>query len=317
LESQSKDGIVLYSYYGDWASPIAGNDANSYGSGAVSAITPGKLMSTGYLYYNATLMRKIGKILEKEEDVTYYDKLAQKTQNALNRVFLNREKGFYGTNSQAANCFMLYLGLVPDEYRAVVVENLVNDIRAHETHLTTGNLCSRYIFDVLCDNGYIDLAYELLIRRDYPSWGYMLSKGATTAWERWEFVESGPLIGMASHDHPMYASISGWFYAYLLGIQPELPGFASFTFQPYVPTQLESAGGIIKTVRGDIRAGWKQKNGSTQFIVDVPFNSQCRLILPPCSSVMVNGKSQIPEIFQRNSCVTLSPGKYEIINNQQ
>lgn len=49
----------------------------------------------------------------------------------------------------------------------------------------------------------------------------MLSKDATTIWERWEY-ETG--YGMNSHNHPMYGSISAWFYKYLAGISAEAPG---------------------------------------------------------------------------------------------
>ena len=36
LTRQREDGIVCYSYYGDWASPVGGSVRGSYGSGAVS-----------------------------------------------------------------------------------------------------------------------------------------------------------------------------------------------------------------------------------------------------------------------------------------
>jgi alpha-L-rhamnosidase len=314
LTRNSTDGIVNYSYYGDWAAAIGGNIQDSLGSGAVSAITPGRLMSTGFLYLNARLMSKIARILGKRKEAEDFDALAESTREALNQNFLNKEKAWYGTNSQAANTFMLYLGVVPEEYRSGVMENLVKDIRDHDTHLTTGNLCSRYIFDVLADNDRIDLAYELATQTTYPSWGYMLSKGATTTWERWEYVESGPLLGMASHDHPMYSTISGWFYSYLLGIRPLEPGFNSFSFKPYIPKALSGARGTIKTVKGDIEAGWEQSEASVRLTVTVPFNSRCRLVLPRGKTVLVNGASQEISDSGGKAHILLEPGRYEISN---
>ncbi|MDR0759544.1 MAG: hypothetical protein LBF74_05470, partial [Treponema sp.] len=120
------------------------------------------------------------------------------------------------------------------------------------------------------------LAYELAAQTTYPSWGYMLSRGATTTWERWEYVESGPLLGMASHDHLMYATISGWFYSYLLGIRPLEPGFKIFAFKPHIPAALSGASGTIKTVKGDIEAAWEQSEAELRLSVTVPFNSRCR-----------------------------------------
>lgn len=39
-------------------------------------------------------------------------------------------------------------------------------------------------------SGYKDVAYKLLTQTTYPSWGYMIEKGATTVWERWEEIVS-------------------------------------------------------------------------------------------------------------------------------
>jgi alpha-L-rhamnosidase len=314
LKKNSTNGIVNYSYYGDWAAAIGGAMQDSIGNGAVSAITPGRLMSTGFLYLNARIMAKIARVLGKEKDAETYDALAELVCEALNRTFLNREKAWYATGSQAANTFMLYLGVVPEEYRSRVVQNLVKDIQDHETHLTTGNLCTRYIFDVLADHGHIDLAYELATQTTYPSWGYMLAQGATTTWERWEYVESGPLLGMASHDHPMYSTISGWFYSYLLGIRPWEPGFKSFTFKPYIPAALSGAHGTIKTVKGDIEARWEQSGAEIRLGLTVPFNSRCKLVLPRKKNVVINGDGR--EILDPSgeAHVLLEPGCYHIVN---
>jgi alpha-L-rhamnosidase len=312
LESQCEDGIVSYSYYGDWAAPIAGNEAESYGSGAVSAITPGTLMSTGFLYLNASLMKKIAGVLGKQDDVKRYESLAALTKDALNKTFLDREKGYYGTNSQAANVFMLYLGIVPEEFRNAVLQNLVKDIRDHDTHLTTGNLCSRYILDVLARDGYIDLAFELAAQTTYPSWGYMLANGATTTWERWEYVDSGPLLGMASHDHPMYSTVSGWFYSYLLGIRPLEAGFRSFLFKPYIPKALKGADGAVKTTKGDIEASWTQEKGRVTMKVAVPFNTGCRAVPPLGGPVFVNGVKRETDKQDGEAFIMLESGRHEI-----
>lgn len=314
LARQRQDGVVTYSYYGDWAAPIGGNVVDSVGSGAVSKITPGPLMSTGFLYMNAHLLEQIAAQLGK--DAQPWRQLKQESQQALNRVFLNREAGYYAANSQAANTFMLYLGVVPDAYRQPVLQNLVADIRAHGTHTTTGNLCSRYIYDVLAQNGCIDLAYELLMQQTYPSWGYMLANGATTTWERWEYVEDGPLIGMASHNHPMYSTISGWFYTHLLGLRPTRPGFAEFAFRPYLPQKLARAAGSLETVKGTVEAAWEQSDTEIRMQLTVPFNAVCTLTLPGGMDVQLNGVKTEPQLVGCEAHLRLPTGSYCIVNRK-
>ena len=278
LENNTKDGIVAYSYYGDWAAPIEGNQKGSLGADAVSSITPGELMSTGFLYYDAVLMSKMAGVLGRKADISGWEKLAEKAKEALNKTYYHPENGAYASGSQAANTFMCWLDISPDKQRTV--DAIAKDVLEHRNHVTTGNICSRYILEVLSENGYTDLAYELAAQTTYPSWGYMAEKGATTIWERWEYVESGPLLGMASHDHPMYASVSAWFYRYLLGIQVLEPGFLKFRLKPYVPGKLEWVQGTLKTRRGEIKTAWNQKGQSLTLSVDVPSYTECRLTVP-------------------------------------
>ncbi len=299
LSRQRENGIVAYSYYGDWASPITESLKGSYGSGAVSGTTPGRLMSTGFLLMNARLMRQMAEALGKSEDRARYEALENETLDALNREFLDRERGQYATGSQAVSAFMLYLNVVPDDARAGVVDSLVRDIRARGVHLSTGNLCTRYIFEVLCDNGQEDLAFELATQRSYPSWGYMLSRGATTTWERWEYVDSGEQLGMASHDHPMYATISAWFYRYLAGIQPLEPGFDRFLVRPFMPKGLDSASARLRTAKGEISSEWTRNGSGATVRITVPFGSACDALLPVpqgLKSVVLDGKNIPAEI---------------------
>ena len=316
LARQRENGIVAYSYYGDWASAITESVKGSHGSGAVSGTTPGRLMSTGFLLMNARLIKQMAEVLGKGEDRARYEALESETLEALNRSFLDVELGQYGTGSQAANAFMLYLNAVPVGAREGVMDSLIRDIKARGVHLSTGNLCTRYIFEVLCDNGQEDLAFELATQRTYPSWGYMLSRGATTTWERWEYVDSGELLGMASHDHPMYATISAWFYRYLAGIQPLAPGFDRFMVRPFMPKGLDNASARLQTMKGEIASEWTRNASGAAVRINVPFGSACDALLPvpkALRSVRVNGNPVLAETGEDGRvCIALKSGRHEI-----
>jgi len=283
LEQHTEDHIVTYSYYGDWASPVSQAVEGSLGAGAVSANTPGQLMSTGYHYYNTVLLSRIAKVLDRTEDAERYEQLAKDIAQAFHKRFYDHDKRQYATGSQGAQVFPLYLGIVPEEEKAAVVQKLVEDVMdTNEGHLTTGNLCSRYIMDVLAENERLDVAYTLATQTTYPSWGFMIENGATTIWERWEFVTEGPLAAMASHNHPMYGAISGWFYKMLAGIEadPEGPGFAKFSVKPYVPANLNTAGCVLKTVRGEAGVQWEQEEDLFRMKVTAPWNSEAQVYIP-------------------------------------
>jgi alpha-L-rhamnosidase len=276
LISRTKDGIVEYSYYGDWSPPT---EFGHGPYGAVSKYTPGVFMSTGFLYYDCELIAQMARLLGKESDKAYYEKMAARTAAAFNNKYWNEQRGGYASNNQACNSFALYLGLVPKERIPRVVANLVKDVKERGYHLTTGNLCTKYVLEALTTFGHHEVAYKIVRQETYPSWGYMLAKGATTLWERWEGNVSA---AMNSLDHPMMGSVDTWFYKYCLGILPDVqhPGFEEFTLRPHIFNELTSASGEYASVKGTIKSAWKKETGSLYFDVTIPENSTATVFVP-------------------------------------
>lgn len=276
LYRNSHDGIISYSLYGDWASPIHHCHHNGFQS-PVSSITPGYFISSGFLYFNITTLLDFAIILKKEEDVADLSARKKALKNKLNHVFFNSDTANYANGSQGANVFALYLGIVPKKYIKDVVANIVKDIVKNDYHLTTGNLTTKYLFEVLSMYGEVDTAYKLATQTTYPSWGFMMSNGATTIWERWEY-ETG--YGMNSHNHPMYGSIGAWFYKYLAGISPVEPGYKVFQIKPYMPAGLDHVSASVDTIYGAIRSGWEKKGDSLILDITVPCGSKAFIHIP-------------------------------------
>ncbi|MBD3244121.1 MAG: Bacterial alpha-L-rhamnosidase [Chitinivibrionales bacterium] len=274
--SAARNGIIEYSWLGDWSPPVAESHG---GNTPMNASTPGALVSTGYFYYNARLLSKMAAVLGDETDRRRFERLAGRIRFAYNRAFFDRETCQYAKGSQGGNAFSLFLGLVPRNRVAAVVENIVRDIDAHDGHLTTGNQCSKYLLEVLADHGRIDTAYMLATQTTYPSWGYMLANGATTIWERWEH-ETGS--AMNSHNHPMLGAVGAWFYKKLVGIEADEdgPGFRRFSIRPHIPARLSHASASVETLNGPVKAAWKKDKHSLQLTVSVPSSCVAQIHLP-------------------------------------
>lgn len=262
--SQAKDGILSYSYYGDWV-PIER--------------TPGELVSTFYYYYSAHLTSRMASILGRKADAEAYAKLADEIRDAFNRKFLNPD-GTYANGTQTALTLPLYLDLVPKDRRGAVASRLRDDIiYRNNTHLTTGIIGTKYIMELLTRQGQTHLAYDIATQTTYPSWGYMVENGATTLWELWQ-NKTGP--GMNSHNHPMFGSVGAWFYKALAGIDldPEKPGFERIRIAPGAVRDLEWASGDTMTLRGQVLSRWSRTPDSFRLEVLIPVGSTAEIHLP-------------------------------------
>jgi alpha-L-rhamnosidase len=107
----------------------------------------------------------------------------------------------------------------------------------------------------------------------------MLSKGATTLWERWEYATGD---AMNSHNHPMMGSVGSWFYRYILGITPDIqhPAFEQFNIKPVIFNDLTFAEGELITEKGVIISAWKKSGKTLSFDVTIPANCTAMVYVP-------------------------------------
>jgi len=269
LRSRAQDNVLRYSYYGDWV--------------AIEP-TPGELVSDFYFYYDTRILADIAKILGKTEDAATYSTESDQIKDAFNKAFYNPHSDFYANGSQTAQALPLFLDLFANPLSRYnynpVFGHLTNDITyGHNTHLTTGFIGVKYLLPVLTEYGRNDLAYELATQTTYPSWGYMIERGATTLWELWQ-EKTGP--SMNSHDHIMFGSLGAWFYRALGGIrQAEASvGYRQLVIDPGIVDDLDWASASMETVQGRVSSSWSRSPGSIKLDVTVPVGTDARVLVP-------------------------------------
>jgi alpha-L-rhamnosidase len=265
LRTREEDGLVAFSYYGDWVSIEP---------------TPGSLVSAFFYLYDVEIVRDLAKVLGREADARTYGRLAEGIRTNFQKKYYDPKTGRYAEGSQTAQTLPLFLDLPGADDWGRVFDVLRNNVLyEHDTHLTTGIMGAKFILDVLTRAGSADLAYELAGQRTYPSWGYMIECGATTLWELWE-NKTGP--SMNSHNHPMFGSVGAWLYKALAGIdQAEgSVGFEKLRLAPQVVRDLTHASGSIETLRGPVSVEWDRGDKSLKVEVVIPVNSRAEVVLP-------------------------------------
>lgn len=253
--------------FGDWLTP--------------TITTPEDLLATAYWAYDVTLMRQMALATHRSEAAERYSKLFDQIKTAFQQAY-TRPDGFVGAvdhfpsippptihpgaedqagktvETQTGYVLALHMHLMPENLRAAAASHLVGMIRANGNRLGTGFLGTPYLLAVLTDTGHADLAYQLLLNRQYPSWGYQIDHGATTTWERWngDAMRSDP--SMNSYNHYAYGAVAEWLYRFAAGIDttPADPGFHTVLLHPTFDPRLGHLDLTYTSRLGPIHSIW-------------------------------------------------------------
>ena len=252
-------------------------------------------IATAFYAYSTSILAAAAKELGKTEDETTYLEIFKK----IKEVFINEyvtKAGRVGTNSQTSYILALMFNLLPDDFREKSARFLVEDIKSRRNHLSTGFLGTPYLCHVLSDNGYTDVAYDLLLQESHPSWLYPVRMGATTIWERWDGQKTDSTFQdpvMNSFNHYAYGAIGDWMYRVSAGIETMGPGYKHLVIQPHPTKKLTYSKASFESSYGTVASGWERKGTKIIVSVKIPANTIATIMLPVNSESKVteNGKS--------------------------
>ncbi|MDD2304293.1 MAG: glycoside hydrolase family 78 protein [Prolixibacteraceae bacterium] len=277
-------------HFGDWLA-FASNRSDYTG-----ATTEKDLIATAYYSYSSGLLAKIAAIIGQNDDAKKYAKLSDEIKKAFQKEFVT-PAGRLVSNTQTAYSLALAFDLLPEDLIPKAAKYLADDVKKMG-HLTTGFVGTPLLCKTLSAHGYDDLAFVLLNRKEYPSWLYPVTQGATTIWERWDGQKpdgSFQDVGMNSFNHYAYGAIGEWLYRYVAGmdIDPENPGYKHILLAPHPGGGLTNAGVEFNSVYGKIKSAWKLEGSDFVYEVTVPANTTATVTLPAAKAdqLTVNAKA--------------------------
>lgn len=259
ITSTTKDANLWTggSHYGDWL----GLDAPS---GSYKGSSREEFIASAYYAYSTALVIKAGKVLGK--DVSAYETLYQNIVDTFRKTYTE-----YKTQTECA--LAIYFHLAKDPKAAS--DQLADMVNACGVKLQTGFVGTPYLLHSLSDYGHADLAYSLLLREQYPSWLYPVTKGATTMWEHWDgIMENGDFwsTDMNSYNHYAYGAVADWMYGVAAGIKPleEAPGYAKVSIAPIPDARLDWFGASLNTRHGFISSKWTKESNGFRYDITTP-----------------------------------------------
>lgn len=255
--------------------------------------TPTALVATAYFAHSVDILERTAAVLGRQEDAARYAQLLEHIKAAFSARFVS-PIGVVGQGTQSAYVLALDFDLLPQSLRGLAVARLAQDVRTRG-HLTTGFLGTPHLLNVLSRYGYLNEAYRLLERQEFPSWLYPVEHGATTIWERWDGIKpDGSLPQVSSFNHYAYGSVGEWMYGAMAGIRidPDVPGYRHVLIEPQPGGGLTSVKASHVTLYGTVTSSWRADAGTFHLTVLIPPNATATVRLPSArwSGVLEGGK---------------------------
>ena len=216
---------------------------------------PVQLIGTLHYLQTARIMKVFAGIMEDRKSQSKYHQLASDLTKKIREAFWKKSiKG--PINRQTLFASLLYHKIIPEDEIHAAKDSLKSALKkAPAQHLTTGIFGTPYALEAISEYLSPQTTINIVNNIDYPGWGYMVEQGATTLWETWKESDN-----IYSNSHPMFGSVTEWFYRWLGGIRPDPkhPGFKKFFIKPFTPKGLDSVSTSYAAPQGEILSQWSK-----------------------------------------------------------
>ena len=191
----------------------------------------------------------------------------------------------------------LAFGLIDEPHQATAGEALADAVRANDAKLATGFTMTPLLCPTLVDAGHTELAYDVLLSTDIPSWLYPISKGATTVWETWDAIKPDGSVSDVSQNHYAFGAIGEFLHRYVAGLDtdPERPGYEHVHIEPRPDPagRLTRASANLETARGTVSTSWTISDGQLTVDATIPVGATATITVGSTSTHVGAGTHQV------------------------
>lgn len=253
--TRNEKGLVKHGL-GDWC-PVGGNDNVKASREFTSNVN-----FMDVLKKSAFIFGVIGKIQEKE----YAEKLYNKIKAAVRKEFIDETTLIADTDCQTSQAWAIYYDVFDEDEKQEAFRILLDIIHENGDYIDFGILGARIIFHLLAEYGEGDLAYKMITRPEWPSYGHFIEQGLTSIPESFfpGFKECDSL------NHHFFCDIANWFISKAAGIKYNTDGIShgKVTVEPVFISSLDFAEASLETPNGKISVRWERKGKNIHIYID-------------------------------------------------
>ena len=277
-------------HFGDWLTPSTMEGRPTHEAIGIAPALTSEYLAPMFQARTLTISAQAAAVLGRERDAEAFAARAADVRAAFAAEYIDAD-GDLPVRLQGVYVLALAFDMVPPALRARTAARLVELIRERGNRLDTGFLSTPYLLDVLCDNGYSDVARTLLWQSEMPSWLYEVDRGATTIWETWDAMSPDGEIRPMSFNHYAPGSVDDWLYRRVAGIRSTSPGYRTAVVEPDFDAGVDGVRAHVGTPFGRFAVEWTRTAEAASVIVDVPFGVSAHLVAGGVDVALEPGRS--------------------------
>lgn len=290
VHAENSDGIWRSGRgndYGDWVP--AGPD------------TSHDLFSTTWLYRSSSVGSQVAELLGETSACEWLAERAETVRRAFLQHYVDTSTGrvrdpeaagssaarrfapVLAAETQTGYVMALAFGLLTGDLAHKAGRRLAGLVVNAGRRLETGFAGSAFLLSALEQAGSPGLAYDLLLRQEPPSLGFMASLGATSVWERWDGLDARgwpACPNMNSFNHYAMSSMLSWLVEGVCGLRPTAgePAMGEVRFAPALSRRVRDAGFDLAAPVGPLALTW-QWQGDDRVVgsIQVPPGMRCTI----------------------------------------
>ena len=198
----------------------------------------------------------------------------QDMRDAIRAKLLNSETMEMVGQCQSSQALALYYCVFEKSEEERAFQNLLRYIHSKNDSFDCGFLGMHALFHVLSDYNCGELAYQMITKREYPSYGYLLDCGETAMPER--FLRKEEMEG--SHNHHFLGDISRWFMTRVAGIN--VIDASHVEIKPDFISALTYAQAYYELPAGKVEVRWEKKEAVYEVQISHAAGIACTAVLP-------------------------------------
>ncbi len=254
---------------GDWM-PVGQADGRAFRS-------PVSVTDTAFVYDMCRKTLIMAEAAERTEEYPYVASLAEELYRSARENLIDWDTFEVAGQCQTSQAAFLYFGLFREEEEDRAMGPLIKYIAEAGEHMDVGILGGRVLFHVLSVHGYGDMAWRMVVRKDFPSYGNWIARGATTLWE--DFMEKEEDVD--SRNHHMWGDISSWMIQRVAGLQlnPSGKNCKEALIRPDFTEGLEEAEAWHESPMGTVAVHWRREGRIICVEVTLPGGMEAAVLL--------------------------------------